>query len=89
MKAYIITFLLMVFCFVFSDVLHYINTLYIYYWLFEVFERALHIGGLFLLYKFVFDHHTQRNNDRKMNLSDYFITTTKQLRDINVEGALD
>lgn len=84
-----ITFLLMVFCFVFSDVLHYINTLYIYYWMFEVFERALHLSGLFLLYKFVFDHHTMRNNDKKMNLSDYFITTTQQLRDINVKGILD
>lgn len=84
-----ITFLLMVFCFVFSDVLQYINVLYIYYWLFEVFERALHLGGLFLLYKFVFDHHTMRNNDKKMNLSDYFITTTQQLKEISVKGILD
>lgn len=84
-----ITFLLMVFCFVFSDVLHYVNTLYIYYWIFEVFERALHLSGLFLLYKFVFDHHTERNNDRKMNLSDYFIATTQQLKDISVKGVLD
>lgn len=84
-----ITFLLMVFCFVFSDVLHYINVLYIYYWIFEIFERALHISGLFLLYKFVFDHHTMRNNDKKMNLCDYFIATTQKLRDISVRGVLE
>ena len=84
-----ITFLLMAFCFVFSDVLHYINTLYIYYWLFEVFERTLHISGLFLLYKYVYDQHAMVNNEKKMNLSDYFVNTTKQLRDINVEGAME
>lgn len=88
-NAQSITFLLMVFCFVFSDVLHYINALYIYYWIFEVFERALHISGLFLLFKYVYDHHTMRNNDKKMKLSDYFINTTKQLRDIKVEGVFD
>jgi hypothetical protein len=84
-----ITFLLMVFCFVFSDVLDYINTLYIYYWLFEVFERTLHIGGLFLLYKYVYDHHTLVNNEKTMNLSEYFVTTTEQLKDINVDGVLE
>ncbi|MBR9845317.1 MAG: hypothetical protein GYB35_04010 [Algicola sp.] len=80
-----ITFLLMVFCLVFSDVLNYINTLYIYYWLFEVFEQALHISGLFLLYKYVYDHHKMVNNEKKMNLSDYFIKTSQYLRDIKVE----
>ncbi|WP_323787833.1 hypothetical protein [Psychroserpens sp.] len=80
-----ITFLLMVFCFVFSDVLHYINNLYIYFWLFEVFERTLHISALFLLYKYVYDFHTLKNNEKKMNLSDYFVTTTQQLRDMSVE----
>ena len=79
----------MVFCFVFSDVLDYINTLYIYYWLFEAFERALHIGGLFLLYKYVYDHHTLAKNEKKMNLSEYFITTSQQLRDIKVEGSFE
>lgn len=84
-----ITYLLMVFCFVFSDVLDYINTLYIYYWLFEAFERALHIGGIFLLYKYVYDYHTLVNNEKKMNISEYFITTSQQLRDIKVESSLD
>lgn len=83
-----ITFLLLVFCFVFSDVLAYINTLYMYYWLFEVFERTLHIGGLFLLYKYVYNHHMV-NKEKKMNLSDYFVTTTEQLKDISVNGMLE
>ncbi len=72
-------------CVGFSGVLNYINTLYIYYWLFEVFERTLHIGGLFLLYKYVYDYHTIQNTDNKINLNDYFVTTTQQLRDISVE----
>lgn len=81
-----ITFLLLVFCFVFSDVLNYINSLYIYYWLFEVFDLTLHICGLFLLYKYVFDHHTSVNHEKKIKISDYLITTTEQLRDIRVDG---
>lgn len=52
-----ILFLVMSFCFIFSDVLFYISDLYVYYWLFEFFERILHIIGLFLLYVYVFNHH--------------------------------
>lgn len=71
-----ITFLLMVFCFVFSDVLHYINTLYIYYWLFEVFENILHISGLFLLYRYVYEYHTMKTSVEKTNINSYFVNTT-------------
>lgn len=81
-----ITFLLLVLCFVFSDVLNYINTLYIYYWLFEVFDITLHICGLFLLYKYVYNHHTMVSQNKKMNASDYLAKTTEQLRDISVDG---
>ncbi|MDG5491703.1 hypothetical protein [Psychroserpens sp. SPM9] len=79
-----ITFLLMVFCFVFSDVLNYICNLYVYYWIFEVFEVILHIAGLFLLYKYVYDHHTHRNSDKRINFSEYFIPTTETLKQIRV-----
>ncbi|WP_460219203.1 hypothetical protein [Psychroserpens sp. MEBiC05023] len=79
-----ITFLLMVFCFVFSDVLNYICNLYVYFWIFEVFEGVLHTAGLFLLYKYVYDHHTNRNSDKRINFSEYFIPTTDQLKDIQV-----
>ncbi|MEY8848718.1 hypothetical protein AB9K26_07875 [Psychroserpens sp. XS_ASV72] len=84
-----ITYLLMVFCFVFSDVLNYICNLYIHFWLFEVFERTLHILGLFMLYKYVYDYHTLTDEEQKMNLSEYFIHTTQQLRDINVESSIE
>ncbi|WP_299224322.1 hypothetical protein [uncultured Psychroserpens sp.] len=84
-----ITFLLMVFCFVFSDVLDYICNLYIYYWLFEAFERVLHIGGLFLLYKYVYDFHTESKEKEKMDLSTYFTSNTEQLKDMIVDGTSD
>ncbi len=84
-----ITYLLMVFCFVFSDVLHFINTLYIYYWLFEVFERTLHILSLYLLFKYVYDHHTLANKEQRMNFSEYFISTSQQLKDIHVEHTVE
>jgi hypothetical protein len=79
-----ITFLLMVFCFVFSDVLYYICNLYVYFWIFEVFEGALHMAGLFLLYKYVFDHHTNRNSNKRINFTEYFVPTTETLRQIKV-----
>ncbi|SDS54197.1 hypothetical protein SAMN04515667_2408 [Formosa sp. Hel1_31_208] len=79
-----ITFLLMVFSFVFADVLNYICSLYVYYWVFEMFEGILHTAGLFLLYKYVYDHHTQRYSDKRINLSEYFIPTTESLRQIRV-----
>ncbi|MEH6536272.1 MAG: hypothetical protein V7719_07770 [Psychroserpens sp.] len=79
-----ITFLLMVFCFVFSDVLYYICQLYVYFWIFEVFEGILHTSGLFLLYKYVYDHHTHRNSDKRINFSEYFIPTTEKLKQIRV-----
>lgn len=79
-----ITFLLMVFCFVFSDVLNYICSLYVYFWIFEVFEGILHTAGLFLLYKYVYDHHTYRNSNKRINFSEYFIPTTETLRQIRV-----
>ncbi len=79
-----ITFLLMVFCFVFSDVLHYICNLYVYYWIFEVFEGVLHTAGLFLLYKYVYDYYMNRNNNKRINFKTYFIPTTERLREIRV-----
>ena len=84
-----ITYLLMVFCFVFSDVLHYVNNLYIYYWIFEAFERTLHILGLYLLFKYVYDHHTSSNKEQKMNISEYFINTTQQLKEMHVENSME
>lgn len=52
-----ILFLTMTICFVFSDVLIYINELYVYYWLFDSIVLILHAIGLFLLYSYVLNHH--------------------------------
>jgi hypothetical protein len=79
-----ITFLLMAFCFVFSDVLHYICSMYVYFWIFEVFENVLHTIGLFLLYKYVYDYYTNTNSEKRISFSDYFIPTTEELRQISV-----
>lgn len=79
-----ITFLLMVFSFVFADMLSYICQLYVYYWIFELFESILHITGMFLLYKYVYDHHTIRNKEERIKFSEYFIPTTQALREIQV-----
>ncbi|WP_283637471.1 hypothetical protein [Aquaticitalea lipolytica] len=80
-----ITYLLMVFCFVFSDVLKYICDLYVYYWLFELFERMLHLIALYLLYRYVFEHHTaSEHKEQKVTLTEYFIPTTAKLKEIRV-----
>lgn len=52
-----IVFLVMVFCFVFSDVLNYICELYVYYWAFEFFGNMLHLASLVLFYVYVHNHH--------------------------------
>jgi hypothetical protein len=52
-----ILFLTMTICFVFSDVLIYINELYVHYWLFESFEVVLHAIGLIILYNYILNHH--------------------------------
>jgi hypothetical protein len=77
-----ITFLIMTFCFVFSDVLNYICNLYVYYWVFEMFERILHIFALFLLYKYVLNEHSETYENKHIHISDYFIPTTKKLKEI-------
>lgn len=79
-----ITFLLMVFCFVFADVLDYICNLYVYYWVFEAFEGILHTSGLFLYFKYVYDHHMNRNSSKRIQISEYFVPTTEQLKQIRV-----
>lgn len=83
-SAQSITFLLMVFCFVFADVLCYICNLYVYYWVFEAFEGALHTSGLFLFYKYVYDHYMNKNGYKRIHISEYFIPTTQRLKNIRV-----
>ncbi|RKE95073.1 hypothetical protein [Ichthyenterobacterium magnum] len=64
-----IIFLIMAFCLAFSDVLGYVCDMYVYYWLFETFERVLHIIGLYLFYIYVFNHHSRLINSEHTNAS--------------------
>ncbi|MEZ4792060.1 MAG: hypothetical protein R2783_00850 [Gelidibacter sp.] len=52
-----IVFLMMVCCFVFSDVLGYICNLYVYYWMFDFIGNMLHLASLCLFYVYVSNHH--------------------------------
>jgi len=54
-----IMFLMMALSFVFSDVLYYINNYYIYNWGFVAMERALHVTGLFFLFKYVIEQNRE------------------------------
>ncbi|MCB0446490.1 MAG: hypothetical protein KDD03_03090 [Gelidibacter sp.] len=79
-----ITCLLMVFAFAFSDILGYICDLYVYYWMFELLERMLHLAALYLLFKYVYEHHTASHKEEKITLKEYFIPTTAALKEIKV-----
>ena len=52
-----INFLVMVCCFVFSDILGYICDLYVYFWAFDFIGNMLHLASLILLYLYVYNHH--------------------------------
>jgi len=81
-----IVFLLMVFSFVFADVLSYICDLYMYYWLFEVIAGILHVSGLYLLYRYVYDYQTMELHTSKLYVHEDFITTTDQFQKMSIEG---
>ena len=51
-----IIFLTIVCCFVFSDVLSFITTMYLHFWLFEGFQKILQGTGLFLFCVYVYNH---------------------------------
>ena len=57
-----ILFLIMVLCFAFSDVLHYISVYYLYNWSFVLLDRVLHIVGLLFLFNYI--------NERNKTTSD-------------------
>ncbi|MEO6348019.1 MAG: hypothetical protein ABIO60_08940 [Aquaticitalea sp.] len=52
-----ILFLVMVFCFVFADVLEYICDLYVYFWVFDFIGTMLHFVSLGLFFRYVYNHH--------------------------------
>lgn len=52
-----ILFLVMVFCFIFSDVLNYICDFYVYFWVFDLLGNMLHVASLFLFFSYINNHH--------------------------------
>lgn len=73
-----IMFLIMVFCFVFSDVLTYICSLYVYYWLFDFVGNMLHLASLCLLYMYVVNHNKFSTNEDALQ-NDYVIQNSKNI----------
>jgi hypothetical protein len=74
-----IIFLVMVFCFVFSDVLSYICNLYVYFWMFEFIANMLHLISLVLLYTYVYNHHKIIKVKRKNAKNKFAISKPKRL----------
>jgi hypothetical protein len=66
-----IQFLVMSLCFVFSDILYYVSTYYMYNWSFVMLDRVLHIVGLFLLFNYILEVNLERRRrsimDRKIS----------------------
>ena len=74
-----IIFLVMVCCFVFSDILNYICSLYVYYWVFEFVANMLHLLSLALLYTYVYNHHKIVKVKRREELDPFIITNSDRL----------
>jgi hypothetical protein len=51
-----ILFLIMALCFVFSDILNYVSQYYVYHWSFLMFDRVLHVLGLFYLFNYIIEY---------------------------------
>ncbi|MCK7590843.1 hypothetical protein M0G43_09680 [Subsaxibacter sp. CAU 1640] len=74
-----IIFLVMVFCFVFSDVLTYICNMYVFFWVFEFVSNMLHLASLILLFTYVYNHHKIIKVKPKMSVEDYLIKGSERL----------
>lgn len=60
-----ILFLIIVWCFVFSDGLSFITTMYVHYWLFEGLQNILQAAGLFLFCIYVYNFQELLNGYRQ------------------------
>lgn len=74
-----IIFLVMVFCFAFSDVLNYICDLYVYYWVFDLIATMLHAASLCLFFTYIFNHHKIINVKTKVVEENYLMKNTERL----------
>jgi len=68
-----ILFLIMVFCFVFLDVLNFIHNLYVYSWIFEFLDKSLYVFAIFLLYKYVKNYHLKTRKASNLEANQYRI----------------
>lgn len=59
-SAQSILFLMAVCCFVFSDILAFITSMYVDYWVFAAFHNILQAMGLFLFVLYVYNHHQNK-----------------------------
>ncbi|MGZ0017906.1 hypothetical protein [Yeosuana sp. AK3] len=67
-----IFFLMMAFCFVFSDMLNYVSQYYVYHWSFSMLDRVLHVTGLFFLFNYIMEY------NKAPKISDMHVFETKQ-----------
>lgn len=74
-----IIFLIMVFCFVFSDVLNYICNLYVYFWVFDFIANMLHVASLSLFFVYVYTHHKIIKVKTKIVQQDFVIKNAERL----------
>lgn len=71
-----ILFLIIVCCFVFSDILSFITTMYLHYWLFDGIQKILQGVGLLLLCIYVYNHQELAKSFSKFSSKNNFIIKT-------------
>lgn len=71
-----IIFLMVICCFVFSDILSFITSMYVHYWLFDGIQKILQGVGLLLLSIYVYDHHQLAKSVEKITSKGGFIIKT-------------
>ncbi|MEO8772819.1 MAG: hypothetical protein ABI263_04420 [Gelidibacter sp.] len=69
-----ILFLTIVCCFIFSDVLSFITSMYIHFWLFEGIQNILQGGGLLLFCFYVYNHQEIANTSDKKTTKSFSLS---------------
>jgi hypothetical protein len=62
-----ILFLVMALSFVFSDILNYVSQYYVYHWSFLMFDRILHVLGLFFLFNYIIEYNNKSYEQETVN----------------------
>ncbi len=74
-----IIFLVLVFSFVFSDVLNYICNLYVYFWIFDYAANMLHLLSLALFYLYVYNHNKTINIREESYNESYMVRNSEKM----------